>query len=484
MKTILKFLALAVVVGACAIGKNYEGHDVVVPLNYTQKDTLTARTTAPVDTVNTDTLNRPATNDLVWWKFFDDPVLDTLIREAMSKNKNALIAAENIMQARHALKIQNAEFLPQFDLSVSAKTGTFLLNNIDEQSDLFLGYGSVNWEIDVWGKYRRLSEAAKAEMMASTYGYRSLMLTLISDVASNYFALQQVRAELNIAKRNVALRDSMVLIIGARYNNGIVPKIDLNQAQIQQAIAAGSVPFYEKRVAQQEHLISVLLGRNPGRIQEGKSLEDLKLNVDIPEKTPVELLERRPDVLASEFYVRAQNARVGAAQANRLPSLSLTGLIGINSNDFGNISFSNPLWNAGGQLIGPLFYWGQLKRQVDIEKSKRFQSYFQFENTVLNALREVEDALVEIRTSKMEIDIALGRTAAALEAQNLSKERYDKGVTSYLEFLESQRQAFDAELHLAQKQGQLLIGYMRLYKALGGGWLSQSEKDAATQQNQ
>jgi multidrug efflux system outer membrane protein len=170
---------------------------------------------------------------------------------------------------------------------------------------------------------------------------------------------------------------------------------------------------------------------------------------------------------------------VGAAQGNRLPGINLFGLFGVGSNEVGTLSFANPLWNLGGQLVGPLFYWGQLKRQVDIEKSKRLQSYYRFENTVFNALREVEDALVEIETTKREIEIGTERQVAALEAQYLSKERYSKGVTSYLEFLESQRQAFDAELNLAQKQGQLLIGYMRLYKALGGGWLTEAEKKAA-----
>lgn len=480
MKKLIILLAIVAVAASCKIGKNYKGADIVLPLNYTQEDSTTALTTAPADTINTDTLNGPTVNDLQWWAMFDDATLNKLINEALINNKNALIAAENIIQARYALNIQNSEMLPQFDFGVSAKRGTFILNNIDNQaSDRFMGYGTVNWEIDIWGKYRRLSEAARADIMATEYGYRSLMLTLISDVASNYFTLLQSKAELEIAKKNVAMRDSMLLIIDARYTNGIVPKIDLNNAQIQKSIAAGAVPYYEKRIAQQEHLISILLGRNPGRIAVDKKLNEEILNVELPAKTPIELLERRPDVIAAEYNIRAQNARVGAAQGSRLPSLNVGGLIGFTSNDFSNISFQNPLWNLGGQLIGPLFHWNALKRMADIEQSKRFQSFFAYENTVLNALREVEDGLVEIRTTKIEIEIANYRTTAALEAQNLSRERYDKGVTSYLEFLESQRQAFDAELNLAQKQAQLLIGYIRLYKALGGGWLTEADKKAA-----
>jgi multidrug efflux system outer membrane protein len=480
MKKLLYFSVIIAFASACKIGQNYKGHDVLLPKNYAQTDSVTAATTPPADTVNTDTLNRPEVNDLLWWAMFNDPTLDTLIREAMYNNRDALIAAENILQARYALKIQNAEMLPQFDVALSAKRGSFVLNNIeDEPGNLFLGYGAVNWEIDVWGKYRRLSEAKKAEMMATEFGYRGLMLTLISDVASNYFSLLQARAELDVAKQNVELRDSMLYVIKARFERGYAPKIDLNQAQIQKNIAEGAVPLYERKVIQTEHLISVLLGRNPGRIASEKNLQDQNFDVNLPAKTPLQLLERRPDVLASEFYIKAQNAYVGAAQGNRLPGINLFGLFGVGSNEVGTLSFANPLWNLGGQLVGPLFYWGQLKRQVDIEKSKRLQSYYRFENTVFNALREVEDALVEIETTKREIEIGTERQVAALEAQYLSKERYSKGVTSYLEFLESQRQAFDAELNLAQKQGQLLIGYMRLYKALGGGWLTEAEKKAA-----
>ena len=308
------------------------------------------------------------------------------------------------------------------------------------------------------------------------------MISLISDVVSTYFVLQRNRAELDIAKRNVALRDSMLNIITSRFEKGIVPKIDVNQAQIQYAIAAGSVPFYTRRVAQTEHALSVLIGRNPGRIAPGRPLEEQNIDIALPQKSPVDLLENRPDVLAAEFSLIAQNARIGAAQANRLPTISINGLLGIASNDINQLSFSNPLWNLGGQLVGPLFYWRQLKRQVDIEVSRRSQSLANYENTVFNALREVEDALIEIRTIQEEVTISEQRVEAALNAQELSKERYSQGVTSYLEFLESQRQAFDAELLLAGNRAALLTAYIKLYKALGGGWLSEDEKKSAEEQ--
>lgn len=465
---------------SCKLGKNYKGTELVMPEAFAQADT--SLPSVPVDTVNTDTLEKPEISDLFWWTIFDDPVLDTLVREALVNNRNARIAAENILQARYALNIQNANFLPKFDVTAQASRGNFQLNNIGDESNLFLGTGSLYWELDFWGKLRRQSEAARADLLASEYGYRSLMISLISDVVSSYFVLQQNRAELEISKHNLALRDSMLIIINARYEKGIIPKIDVNQAQIQQAIAAGRVPIYTRRVAQVEHALSVLIGRNPGRIETGKSLEEQKFDVELPQQNPINLLEHRPDVLAAEYALIAQNARVGAAQANRLPSISVTGLLGVASNDINQISLSNPLWNLGGQLVGPLFYWGQLKRRADIEISKRYQSLAAYENTVLNALREVEDALVEIRTAREEVAISEGRVEAALSAQDLSKQRYSQGVTSYLEFLESQRQAFDAELLLAGNRAALLTAYIKLYKALGGGWLSEEEKKAASEQ--
>jgi multidrug efflux system outer membrane protein len=475
MKKSLLILFLLAALYSCKIGKNYKGTEFIQPTTYAQKDTSTV---AVSDTINTDSLE-VGIADLAWWNMFDDPVLDSLINTALQNNRNALITAENILQARYALNIQNANFLPKFDVTGQVTRGNFVLNNIGDPSNLFLAAGSVNWEIDFWGKLRRQSEAARADLAATEYGYRGIMVSLISDVTTTYFQLLQAKAQLEISKRNANLRDSMLQIIEARYDKGIVPKLDVNQAEIQQAIAAGAVPQFERRVIQLENSLSVLLGQNPGPIVTGKPLESQRFEMQLPNVTPIDLLSQRPDVIVAEFNLIAQNARVGAAQGNRLPSISVTGLLGIAGNDLNNISLDNPLWNLGGQLVGPLFYWGQLKRQVDIEKSKRFQALYQYENTVFGALKEVEDVLAEIRTTRTEIEIAEARKTAALEAENLSKERYSKGVTSYLEYLEQQRQSFDAQLLLEELRANLLSAYIRYYKALGGGWLTAEEKQAA-----
>lgn len=478
MKKYLYIMLLLTALYSCKIGKNYKGTEFIQPTTYAQKDTGVAVTT---DTVNTDSIKLQIA-DLAWWNMFDDPVLDSLINTAFQNNRNVLIATENVLQARYALNIQNANFLPKFDVTGQGTRGNFLLNNIGETSTIFVGAASVNWELDLWGKLRRQSEAARADLAASEYGYRGIMVSLISDVTTTYFKLLQAKTQLEISKRNAFSRDSMLQIIEARYDKGIVPKLDVNQAQIQKAIAAGAVPQFELAVVQLQNSLSILIGQNPGPIVTGKLLEEQRFEIQIPEITPIDLLAQRPDVIAAEYNLIAQNARVGAAQGNRLPSISVTGLLGVAGNDITNISLENPLWNLGGQLIGPLFYWGQLKRQVDIEKSRRYQALYQYENTVFNALKEVEDILAEIRTTRTEIEIAEGRKNAAVEAENLSKERYSKGVTSYLEFLEQQRQSFDAQLLLEELRADLLSAYMRYYKALGGGWLTPEEKQAAEEE--
>ncbi len=473
MRKIAITIVIISVISSCKIGKNYKGTDFGQPSAFSQADTTA---TIVTDSVNTDSLEL-STADLRWWTLYDDPVLDSLIRIAMNNNRDALIAAESVLQARYFLKIQNAEFLPKIDVQGQVQRGNFLLQTIGDPQNLILGGATASWELDLWGKLRRQSEAAKADLMASEYGYRGVMISLISEVATTYFELLRAQSQFEISKRNAQSRDSTVQLIKARYDKGIVPIIDVDQSTIQYAIAAGAVPQREREIVQLQNTLSILLGQNPGPVATGKELEDQNFDIDLPLARPVDLLTRRPDVIASEYELIAQNAQVGVAKGNRLPSLSAAALVGITASNFSDLSFQNPLWSLTGQLAGPLFYWGQLKRQVDIEDSRRYQALYQYQNTVFFALKEVEDVLAEIRTTRQEIVIANMRKDAALQAQTLSQERYNKGVTNYLEFLEQQRQAFDAELLLEDLRANLLSAYVRLYKALGGGWLTEEEME-------
>lgn len=459
--------SMVLLMASCKMGKNYKGTDVVVPNSFGEPG---QPYTGITDTVNTDSLSYLTSEALQWWGMFNDPVLDSLVRVAERNNKNLLVTAENILQARYQLNIQNAEFLPKFNLQGSAQRGNFIFNQVRTETD-FINIGAgLNWELDFWGKYRRLSEAARNELLGSEFGYRNLRISLYSQVAETYFSLLEAKALLEIGEKNKALRDSMLGIIKERYDKGIIPMIDVNQAEIQYAIAASSVPFYKRRLVQIQNTLNVLCGRLPQPIETKSELKGMNYEIDLPVGEPYRLLARRPDLLELEARLIAQNARIGAAQANRLPAISVSGLLGVGAQNVEQLSFADPLWYIAGSISGPIFYWGQLKRQVDIERSRSYQRLFQYEQGVLIAFQEIENLRIQVVTLKEQIEIGENRVRSALNAQMLSRERYAKGVTSYLEFLESQRQAFDAEIELAGYRRELLATYAQLYRALGGGW--------------
>ena len=253
----------------------------------------------------------------------------------------------------------------------------------------------------------------------------------------------------------------------------------MNQAQIQRAIAAAAVPLFQRSIAQTENALGILLGRSPGPITTGVELSEQQLPPDIPVGLPSMLMERRPDILQVEALLHAQTARIGVAVAQRFPSISLTGLLGVASNDISTLTSNPAAFAIGGSVLGPLFEFGKNKRRVEIERKITEQVLYEYELTVITAFQEVEDALVAISTLKEERQARIDHVAAAQNAQYLSGERYDKGVTSFLELIESQRQAFEAELSLSETTQKLFNSYVNLYKALGGGWLSEEEMNAA-----
>lgn len=431
-----------------------------------------------------DSLQLAVTDSILnikWWELFQDPVLDTLIRIGLVENKDILIASARIEQAREAVGVAKADYWPKFGYQAGAVRGNVFQGLPTEggtPSNVFTGFGTLGWEIDFWGKYRRATEAARATLVASEYGKRTVQIGLISDIVGTYYTLLDFRWRLDISRKTLRLRQQSLNIIQERYNKGIIPEIDLNQAQIQRAIAAAAVPVYERRVAQTENALSILLGRNPGPLMIGPDLSDQPLPPDIPVGIPSMLVKRRPDVLQAEELLHAQNAQIGVAVAQRFPAISLTGLLGVASPEISTLTDNGAAWSAGATLIGPLFEFGKNRRRVEIERFKTEQALYEYERAVINAFREVEDALVEIETLKDELGVRQDYVNAALNAQYLSQERYDKGVTSYLELLESERQAFEAQLRYSETTQLIFNGYSRLYKALGGGWLSEEEMEA------
>ena len=452
-------LILALLVQSCAVGPDYYEPESNPPVDFRFAD--------PV---------KDSIVNLKWWELLKDPELDTLIKIGLRENKDLLIAASRIEEARANVGYNKADYGPKIGVYGNVSKSNMLLNIPDgNDHEFFSGGGSVNWELDFWGKYRRSTEAAKAQMLASYYGKRAVEISLISEIARQYFLLLDYRTRLEISEETYAIRKKALDIIQARFDEGYTHIIDVNQAQIQMGIAKAAIPVYKRLIALTEHNISVLLGKNPKGIYTSDFLVDYPLPEEIPTGIPSEVLTRRPDILQSQQLYHAQNAKIGVAQAMRFPSISLTGLLGVGTTDLTNLTANGLGWSAGASLLGPIFEWGKNKTRVEIERERAKQSLLQYENTVINAFREVEDALVSIQTSKEELDAKKYILDAAVNASKLSYERYYQGVTSYLEVIENQRQEFEARLNYSRTFQELLNGYVSLYKSLGGGWISQDE---------
>jgi len=453
MKYIL-FLALTtVLISSCKMGKNYSRPEMELPQSFIYADGETGYNAS-----------------LKWWQLFNDPALDTLINKALKNNKDLLATAQNVEAARLQLAIQKADLLPQLNYSGTAGRGNFQAFKLPEPQNAFSLVGQASWELDFWGKLRRMNESARAQYLASEYGLNALRLSLITTVATTYFQIMEFETKTLIAEQTYAIRDSSYQILQQRFDAGIIPAIDLNHSRIQRAIAATAIPLFKRAAAQSKNLLSVLIGENPQLHELENKLDTYSSVPVIPAGMPSDLLNRRPDIMVAEQQLVAQNALVGAAQAARLPSISLTGMFGLASDDLSTFTSGDPAWSISGSLLGPIFNWGKNKNRVKAERARTEAAVYQYENTVLNAFREVEDALYTIETLKEEEMAIKEHVEAALEAATLSGDRYDKGIASYIEFLESQRQAFDAQMSLTGNRQDLLEAYIQLYQALGGGW--------------
>ena len=461
---ILSVLSLLIYMAGCKLGPNYERTVMENPEAFRFDETTT-------DTVV----------NLKWWDLFDDPILDTLIAIALEENKDVLQAAARVEAARANVGYTRADALPAVNVAAGASHGNFAGVKAAEASSNFYAFPELVWEIDFWGKYRRSTEAAKAELLSSEYAMRMTQMSLITSVVSTYFQLLDDMSKLEISKRTLISRDSGTQIIQARFDYGTVPEIDLNQAQIQEAIAAASVPVYKRYIAYDQSTLSILLGRVPDSIIVGDRLYEQDYPPEIPTGLPSQLLERRPDIRQAEANYMKENAMIGVAVAMRFPSISLTGLLGGASNELSSFTTGGMAWSVGGTLLGPLFQFGKNKRRVEMQRYMAEASRLEYEFTVIQAFKEVEDALISIETLKEELIAQGARMKAAMNAEMLSNQRYDKGVTSYLEVLESQRQSFDAQLSFSTVRRDLLISYIDLYKALGGGWLSLKEEQQAVE---
>ncbi len=447
----------------CAVGPDFKEPVVAAPESY-----------------RTQVMPSDAANDLKWWALFDDPLLYDLVTTALENNRDLKIAVSRIEQARAVLGFTRADQYPSVDVGAGAQAGNFNggSRSPNNTSTLYLA-APLNWEIDFWGKFKRSTEAARAELMASGYGLKVIQLALISEVTSTYNQLLDFHRRLDISHSTLKSRMESLNIIQQRFDKGIISELDVNQAQIQKEIAAGAIPRYERFIANTENALAILLGRLPESVRIKKNLQGSSPPV-IPVGLPSDILERRPDIMQAKYLLKAQTETIGVAEALRFPAISLTGTLGAASTDLGAVTTEGGVWSVGGTLLGPIIDFGKNKQRVVIEEKKTQQALYQYENTVLTAFREVDDALAEIATYRNELAAIDRQQKAAKNANNLSKERYDKGVSSYLEVLDTERTLFNADLQQSELQQRYRNAYVNLYKALGGGWVSRAERDAQT----
>jgi multidrug efflux system outer membrane protein len=439
----------------CTLGPDFVEPDMTAPASY-----------------RTPIMPAASADDLKWWELFDDPVLYTLVTTALENNKDVKIAVSRMAEASAVLGFTRADQFPRLDIQGGANRGTFSGGTRSEDTNEYAFMaGLASWEIDFWGKFRRATESARAALLASSFGLASVKLALVSQVANTYYLLLSFHEQLAISKDTLKSRLESLRIVELRYQKGTVPEIDLNQAQIQKEIAAEAIPLFERGIANTENALSVLLGGLPQSISVGPALKRQNLPPDIPAGIPSEILARRPDVSEAMYALQAQTAQIGVAQALRLPAVNLTGLLGVATSEVSNIRSDGEVWSVGGSLLGPIIDFGQSARRVDIEEARTQQALYRYETVVLRAFREVDDALVDIETLKRQSEAVARRLKAAVNAAFLSKQRYDKGVTSYLEVLDSERTRFEVELSDSQLRQQLFDAYVRLYQALGGGWM-------------
>lgn len=446
-------------VAGCAMGPDYERPETAMPDSFRQPEDSGA------SIVN-----------LNWWELFGDEQLNTLIRVALEQNKNMAIAVSRIEEARAALGFVRSDQYPQFDVSAGANRGNAIPGTsvIMPVSNNFVLAGNLSFELDLWGKLRRSTEAAQAELLATVDAGNSVTITLIADVASAYLLLLDLDTRVAIAERTLDTRKESLGIIQARFDRGTVALIDVNQAEIEMYDAEAQLAALQREDVQVENLLNILLGQHPSVVERVQSNIYSLPPLKVPTGLPSELLERRPDIRVAEQQLAAQTARIGVAEAIRFPSLSLTGSLGLASDELsGFFSSDNKTWGLSAGLVAPVFNAGRNKRRVEVELARTEQALLNYEQTVLQALQEVEDSLVGVHTYAREVLSRGNQQKAAASAAMLSRARYNGGVTSYLEVLESERSLFRAELLASSTHREQLVAYVTLYKALGGGWTPQ-----------
>lgn len=448
---LLVTVLLSIFVYSCKLGPNYTRTTSITQESYRQNFST-----------ESSIANTP------WWEMFGDTTLIELIEIALENNNDLQASIARIKEARASVDIVRADLYPRINYAVDGSS-SFDTENSGAANDL-TGVVNVSYIVDIWGKIARLSEAALQEYLATEESYRALTILIVAEVANAYIVLRDLDNRLSISEKTSETWQSNLEIVEARFKGGFVSEVDVNQAKIQLSEALTAVQTFLRLRAQTENAISILLGLPPQSIPRGLPLLEQVFPPELPAGLPSELLDRRPDVLAAERRLHAQTARIGAAEALKYPSLTLSADMGA--------QFVNPTVGfaaLGAQILGPIFNNSANKRRVEVEQARTEQLLNNYEFTFLNALREVEDAMIAVQTYENEFELRRNQVLDAEEAARLSWVRYDGGLTSYLEVLDLQRSSFNSRLKASETLQLQLTSTVRLYQALGGGWVPEQD---------
>ncbi len=465
MRRVAALTAVFLLMGlaGCTVGPNYKRPTVNVPTTY--------RGEAPGQPAAAKTVSL---GDEKWWTIFKDEELQKLIRTALERNYDVRVAATRVIQAQAQLGITRADQFP----SVSGGVGVSGTRS-PAVPGVFNGYQyladslnlSASWNLDFWGRYRRATEAARANLLGSEWARRAVLSTVVANVAAAYFQLRELDLELSIARRTLASRQQSLALTETLANGGATSMLDVRQAQQLVETAAESIPEAEREIQTQENQISIYLGENPTDIPRGRTLTEQPLIPSIPAGLPSSLLERRPDIRAAEQNLIAANAEIGVARSQFFPQISLTGSGGLESIGLNNLfTLSNGVWNFTAGATQPIFEGGRLRSNLKLAKAVQQQDLLAYEQTIQQAFQDVSNALIGYRKFREFREHQEALTGYAQAADNLSHTRYQGGATSFLEVLTSETNLFSAELSLARARLNERLSLVHIYSALGGGW--------------
>jgi multidrug efflux system outer membrane protein len=462
MRPFIFLLSAALLTSGCTLGPNYQRPTAAVPGSY--------RGTISDETAQTQLA---LLGDQKWWDIFRDEQLRMLIRTALTKNYDSRIAASRVVEAQAQLGIIRADQFP----ALGAGAG---ISDVREAKSKFLpafetSTGQANlsaaWQLDFWGKYRRATEAGRANLLASEWARREVVSTLVANLASAYFLLRALDLELEISKRTLNSRQESLRLTRILSDGGSTSLLDVRQAEQLVFTASAEIPALEQQIEQQENFLSILLGQNPGDVPRGQTLTEQRQPPEVPPGLPSSLLERRPDIRQAEAQLVAANAEIGVARAAYFPQISLSGAGGFQSSALSSL-FSGPAgaWSFGASLTQPIFTGGRLRSEVRLAEARQQTAVLFYQQSIQGAFRSVSDALVayhKTREFRAQQELLF---RSAQDAARLSHMRYTGGVTGYLEVLTNETNAFSAELGLVQARLNELLALVQLYQALGGGW--------------